>query len=105
MAHTLLFAKGLPPEAPVTPVRSSWGLRAGVGWVGGAKVSGVNSQERTLLELVTDVVEESTDSNSNSQERSLLVTDLGDQNQRLEKQLAEAEEAALDLRAQVLVGC
>ena len=49
------------------------------------------------------MVEESTDSNSNSQERSLLVTDLGDQNQRLGKQLAEAEEAALDLRAQVLV--
>ena len=97
MAHTLLFAKGLPPEAPVTPVRSSWGLRGGVGW-GGVKVSGVNSQE-----LVTDLVEESTDSNSNSQERSLLVTDLGDQNQRLGKQLAEAEEAALDLRAQVVV--
>ena len=37
----------------------------------------------------------------NFQERSLLVTDLGDQNQRLGKQLAEAEEAALDLRAQV----
>ena len=61
-------------------------------------MSGENSQE-----LVTDLVEESTDSNSNSQERSLLVTDLGDQNQRLGKQLAEAEEAALDLRAQVLV--
>ena len=30
-----------------------------------------------------------------------MVTDLGDQNQRLGKQLAEAEEAALDLRAQV----
>ena len=74
-----------------------------MGWVGEVKVSGVNSQERTLLELVTDVVEESTDSNSNSQERSLLVTDLGDQNQRLGKQLAEAEEAALDLRAQVVV--
>ena len=29
------------------------------------------------------------------------MTDLGDQNQRLGKQLAEAEEAALDLRAQV----
>ena len=40
----------------------------------------------------------------NFQERSLLVTDLGDQNQRLGKQLAEAEEAALDLRAQVGVG-
>ena len=37
----------------------------------------------------------------NLQERSLLVTDLGEQNQRLGKQLAEAEEAALDLRAQV----
>ena len=66
-------------------------------------MSAVNSQERNLLELVTDLVEESTDSNSNLQERSLLVTDLGDQNQRLGKQLAEAEEAALDLRAQVLV--
>ena len=66
-------------------------------------MSGVNSQERTLLELVIALVEESTDSNSNLQERSLLVTDLGDQNQRLGKQLAEAEEAALDLRAQVLV--
>ena len=66
-------------------------------------MSGVNSQKRTLVELVTDVVEESTDSNSTLQERSLLVTDLGDQNQRLGKQLAEAEEAALDLRAQVLV--
>ena len=53
------------------------------------------------MELVTDLAEEFTDSNSNSQERSLLVTDLGDQNQRLGKQLAEAEEAALDLRAQV----
>ena len=31
------------------------------------------------------------------------MTDLGDQNQRLGKQLAEAEEAALDLRAQVVV--
>ena len=31
----------------------------------------------------------------------MLVTDLGEQNQRLGKQLAEAEEAALDLRAQV----
>ena len=29
------------------------------------------------------------------------MTDLGEQNQRLGKQLAEAEEAALDLRAQV----
>ena len=66
-------------------------------------MSGVNSQERTLLELATDLAEESTDSNSNVQERSLLVTDLGDQNQRLGKQLAEAEEAALDLRAQVVV--
>ena len=37
----------------------------------------------------------------NLQERSLLVTDLGEQNQRLGKQLAEVEEAALDLRAQV----
>ena len=74
-----------------------------MGWVGEVKVSGVNSQERTLLELLTDVVEEPTDSNSNLQERSLLVTDLGDQNQRLGKQLAEAEEAALDLRAQVVV--
>ena len=64
---------------------------------------GVNSQERNLFELATDLVEESTDSNSNLQERSLLVTDLGDQNQRLGKQLAEAEEAALDLRAQVVV--
>ena len=63
----------------------------------------MNPQERTLLELVTDVVEEHNDSNSNLQERSLLVTDLGDQNQRLGKQLAEAEEAALDLRAQVVV--
>ena len=70
-----------------------------MGW--GVKVSAVNSQERNLLELVTDLVDESTDSNSNLQERSLLVTDLGDQNQRLGKQLAEAEEAALDLRAQV----
>ena len=66
-------------------------------------MSAVNSQERNLLELVTDLVEESTDSNSTLQERSLLVTDLGDQNQRLGKQLAEAEEAALDLRAQVLL--
>ena len=55
MAHTLLFAKGLPPEAPV---RSSWGLR---GWAGGVKVSGVNSQE-----LVTDLVEESADQIPNS---------------------------------------
>ena len=75
-----------------------------MGWVGGVKGSAVNSQERNLLELVTDLVEETTaDSNSTLQERSLLVTDLGDQNQRLGKQLAEAEEAALDLRAQVLV--
>ena len=29
------------------------------------------------------------------------MTDLGEQNQRLGKQLAEVEEAALDLRAQV----
>ena len=55
------------------------------------------------MELVTDLAEEFTDSNSTLQERSLLVTDLGDQNQRLGKQLAEAEEAALDLRAQVVV--
>ena len=35
------------------------------------------------------------------QERSLLLTELGEQNQRLGRQLGEAEEAAVELRGQV----
>merc|ERR1719394_367382 len=58
------------------------------------RVSELQSEERRLRESLDAAT-------SRAQERSLLVTDLGDQNQRLGKQLAEAEEAALDLRAQV----
>merc|ERR1719500_2319578 len=59
-----------------------------------ARVSELQSEERRLRESLDTAT-------SRAQERSLLVTDLGEQNQRLGKQLAEAEEAALDLRAQV----